>query len=369
MSEDREGPSTRMAFFLAPREVLARRGDAFYAVFRGVLRAAEGLCTKNRAGTYGPPQSNFIHGDESYLEMLWVKMSRLINMVEQKRELLVSQGWQGWADFDRGVFADSLVDLINYAAFWAADVALADQWPPTLQAQPQAIFEDEVESEPLEDGVEMVQCPRCQSLVDGYFGRVDGQWVVGCKACGVDRRSQQVGGLLSWYAETRGSRSFVRGRYGTQGDLTHHVKPRVVRTTPPNYGGEAHTEDSSDMEELPPADHAPLPRTGIRSTRSLPQVRRGALGGEEEVEDTGPSPDNQPEPSEVEAVETVTCNCGEMAGIYLVRDSRKGKAKTCLRLTCPHCGLNKQGRDLREVKSYLTSQGLKKQVATSLVQE
>jgi len=128
------------------QSVEERREQArvYYEAFRGVLRAAEGLCTGVRSREYGPPSGNFIHGDESYLEMVWVKVSRLVNLVNVKREALAKDGWDGWEEFDRGRLADSLIDLINYSGFWAADILLAGAWPERLDVQPTPMGDDAV---------------------------------------------------------------------------------------------------------------------------------------------------------------------------------------------------------------------------------
>ncbi len=379
-----DGIPSRVAFVHADREVVRQRTEAYYAVFQGVLRAAAELCVGGRAHEYGPPAANFIHGDESYLEMVWVKVSRLLNLVDSKRAILAEEGWQAWHEFDRGRFADTLIDLVNYAAFWAADICLSGQWPAHLQAQPEPYYPDpeplDAEAGVLEDGVETVQCPRCQSLSRGFFGRVDGAWIIGCKNCGYRRTSQQVGALLAWYAETRSSRAFVRGRYGAQGEPTHVVKTvdvkiaRKLEEEDESKPEVAVEEQSNGLEtptdtpdELPPVKET-APASVLRNTP--PRVKPTRHHNDVPVEEEVGRPDVQPSTSETEPVHRVSCTtCEGSAEVFLVpvppgkrRLKQFRDKETCLLLRCPTCSQEKHCVDMREVSRFLES----KRVAKSL---
>lgn len=396
---------TRMAFNLADRFKLRQSSEEFYASFRGVLRAAEQLCTQGRAPTYGPPPSNFIHQDESYLEMIWVKVSRLVNMVEVKRDALAEGGWSAWHGFDRSVFADSLIDLINYAAFWASDVLLAGQWPAGIQPQPQAVW-GSIASGDDGDIIETIQCPRCQSLSRGYFGRVGEVWVIGCHSCGVKRESHQVGSLFAWYVESRGARTF-RTQNGVQGDLTHHVKTVPVKTVA-KPEPESRPESAADTtpEEIPTSSEevdleAEIAATQTRldkareamehikknseihqkareavmiGPRDVPTSLANRMGSEKIDDDEGPRPDVQPEPSDKDPISTLPCPCGGTVQVFLVRTpasvakhKKFSKSPTCLKMTCS-CG-ERFCLDMREVSKAVKANQVRSLASGGKLQE
>lgn len=210
---------------LENREVLKGQATHYYQTFQNILLAASSLVVNGRSHEYGPPANNFLHGDESYLQTLWLKVSRLINLVEVKRNVLAQDGWEAYARFDRGRLVDSLVDLINYTAFWATDVYLAGAWPENA---PPVVAPAEVEAG--WSGREVMQCPLCNNPKSGFFGRQAGKWYIGCVDCDFTRHSPAVGGLFNYYAESGNARKFRR--YDQTANPGHVTRKTPINTVP-----------------------------------------------------------------------------------------------------------------------------------------
>lgn len=217
----------RPSMRLEDREDLRNEQLTFYSVARGVLAAAERLFINERQHEYGPPAGNFLYGDEAYAQTLWLKMSRLLALVELRRNALAQGGWSEWGKFDRGKLVDSLLDLINYAAFWAADVHVAGAWP---ERAPEVVpVTGDSRAGSMEKCRYQVQCPKCQGLQAGSFGctALD-KWFLGCETCGYERKSTRPGALLLWYGEAMQGKRMTR--YGENSDQAHVVKKTQLRT-------------------------------------------------------------------------------------------------------------------------------------------